>query len=285
MKIFAMISTRSSERYTPYAIDTFFSSTKLATGDRFILIDNDASFMVGNDLAHYPIEVVKNSSPLGFAANMNGILSQAVSNRADVVLLNNDVIFTPDWYSHASGDERTIVSPLSSREVRYSLGSFEATNPMELSQYLGNEHNLRTIAQRHSTLQSGRMGVLVVPFFASRIPLRIIESVGLLDEKFGRGGGEDYDYCLRAILNGFAVEFELSSYVLHFGGKSSWSGAETTEARGDREKIFLSYFQEKWGEQLFRVIMKEEISIIENNPELSEFIQKGDFASVVQRLR
>ena len=98
---------------------------------------------------------------------------------------------------------------------------------------------------------------MVVPFFAIKIPIKIIDAIGKFDEKFGVAGAEDYDYCLRAYLSGFECKFALSSYLFHFGGKSTWSGCEKFEAQVEREKYFKEYFIQKWGMALHDTILTE----------------------------
>ena len=101
----------------------------------------------------------------------------------------------------------------------------------------------------------------VLPFFCVRIPQQVAQAVGNFDERFGKAGGEDYDYCLRAYLAGFSVQFALRSYLLHFGGKSTYSGAESDVEQTAREEKFRSEFRQKWGDGLADLILREQQNV------------------------
>lgn len=55
--------------------------------------------------------------------------------------------------------------------------------------------------------------------FCLLIKRPVIERVGFLDERFGAGGYEDYDYCIRARRAGFAIRLVEDALVYHHGGR------------------------------------------------------------------
>lgn len=285
MTIYCMVTTKASEHYTVPALKSFIACTKLNGDDQFILIDNDSSVTLPSNFLTSRITLTSNPSPLGFAENMNLGIKMALEDKTNVVLLNNDIIFTPFWNEHFFQNQERIISPLSSREMKYESGSFIATNPMSLDGYIGHESALEEIAQYHRHKYSGFLNVFAVPFFATGIPYPILKKVGLLDEDFGKGGGEDYDFCLRAILEGFLVHYDMSAYILHFGGKSSWSGVESSEDQSIRESKFTSHFQSKWGTRLTDVVLKDYIEQIEQDPEMSKLIADKNYKEVILKLR
>ena len=93
---------------------------------------------------------------------------------------------------------------------------------MNLSEYVGHEKELNEIAAYHCGLGLGMKPALAIWFFCVKIPFAVCDKVGLLEESFGRAGGEDADYCLRCHLAGVPVGWVHGSYVLHFMGKSTW---------------------------------------------------------------
>ena len=285
MTIFCMVTTRASSKYTIPALESFARSTTLNPDDALLLIDNDASFSLpqGFSLSYLTIEV--NPKPLGFAENMNRGIREALTRKTNVVLLNNDLIFSKGWNEQLFNNEQRITSPLSSREVSYQFENFNATNPMSLESYIGNETIFDSIAAHHRDNNTGILNVFTVPFFAVGIPFEIISKVGFLDESFGKGGGEDYDYCLRAILQGALIQYEMSSYVLHFGGKSSWSGAESSNEQSERERLFFARFEEKWGPVLTDIVLRENVSLIEENPQLADLVAQGNYRAIVEMLK
>jgi len=151
----------------------------------------------------------------------------AAERGADLFFLNYDLIFTPGWTAPFDGHPRTVLSPLSNRQVQYRLrievfpgggclSDVALRSRMTLADYIGHEARFAAIAEAHAATASGALPIFTLPFFCIRIPLAVIKEVGAFDESFGVAGGEDFDYCLRAWLQGFEVAFTLSSYVLHF---------------------------------------------------------------------
>ncbi len=282
MNYFGMVTTAGSGRYTQYALKTFFEFTALGPEDRFILIDNDSTF----DLAAcpYPVHLVRNISPLGFAQNANQAIDLALSAAADLYFLNNDLIFTPNWLDPLLTASPAILSPVTNREARYDLEIFKTEMQMSLDDYLGKESNLYQLASIHSQCTSGTLRVTTLPFCCVKLPLEVMRAVGHFDDSFGKGGAEDYDYCLRAYLAGYTVEYALKSFILHFGGKSSWSGVETKEVQLARESHFRIQFGAKWGKALMLMLLFEDRSIIPEGSDLHKQIIAGNHRAVVEAL-
>jgi GT2 family glycosyltransferase len=292
MNIFGMVSTSSSVEYTVHAVRSFFQNTALAANDLFFLIDNDASFDPALLAALPDCRYLCNASPLSFAQNVNQMIERCRRQPADLYFLNNDVIFTPGWLEPLRVDRPSILSPLCNREVQYASSVVIAKTShvanvfllkvsMELSDYLGNEAALNAVAEAHRRTIGGYLKVYVHPFYCVKIPYPILEAVGRFDERFGAGGGEDFDYCLRTYLAGFSVEYALGSFNLHFGGKSSWSGAESGEEQQSRVERYHRTFLEKWGRQLYELILKEDIRILQEAESLKAQDAAGDLRSAI----
>ncbi len=266
IRLFGMITTSASSQYTIEALKTFFDHTILRPEDRFILIDNDGDWQKPFD--HPAIEIKINNNQLGFAENANYLVRQALEMQSDLIMLNNDLIFTTDWLTPLEQFENSISSPLSNREVQYTLSvqvvktqfqqkTTQSSTVMQLEQYMPDKFAIQAIAEAHRANNSGHWSVIVMPFFCVRIPLKILKAVGLFDEEFGRGGAEDYDYALRARLAGFDICYAVGSWILHFYGKSSWSGVEKPEETKSRESRMMSHFETKWGYYLKKLIFEE----------------------------
>ena len=273
---FAMVTTTGSRDYTPFALRSFFKHTELGGEDKFFLIDNDSDFEVDALEVECPLIRICNPAPLGFAENVNQIISRALTENASVVFLNNDLVFPSHWFEPLRSDEPVIASPLSNREVQYAASVhviktqsvaklFVTGMEMKLDDYIGSEAALEAIAEAHRSKAQGVLSVYVLPFFAIRLPFAVLKSVGYFDTSFGAAGGEDYDYCLRARLAGFDVRYILNSWILHFYGKSTWSGVEDPDMRRKREANFMRVFREKWGEDLFELLLHEDLTVIERN--------------------
>ena len=296
MSIFGMISTRTSLPYTALGLRSFAQHTAVRPGDRFILIDNDCSLTDELAIAEnfpIPIRLDLNPEPRGFATNFNRLIDESLDQQEDLYLLNNDLVFTPNWRAALEVDNTSILSPLSNREVQYAssvivpktshiLNLLVLEQAMKIDDIAGNEAAFSAIAEAHSKSVHGYHQVFVLPFFCTRLPLTVMQRVGRLDESYGKGGGEDFDYCLRAHLLGCRVTFALSSFVLHFGGKSSWSGAETSNEQQQRETSFQRVFREKWGDSLFELILRENASVLGEN--LNQVVEEADIVKNIQLL-
>ncbi len=139
---------------------------------------------------------------------------------------------------------------------------------------------LNTIAYKHHILNGNVFEKLLMPFYCFKIPYEIIDSVGYFDEDFNNGG-EDVDYRIRTIQSGFDVKY-CSAFALHFNGKSSWNGVETSQETQNRNEKYISYFREKWGEDLFNlcVVLGNPMSVIEKY-NLFEYIKTSRFNDMI----
>jgi len=284
MKIFGMVTTRDSWEYTSYAIKSFFRTTKATPNERLILIDNDESFEEDASWFSPYLEIFKNKEPKSFAANVNFVMGMAKETQADLFFLNNDVVFTENWINPLLIDEPSIISPLSNREVQYEHGGVKWANVLKLSDYLGKQNIVKEVAEMHRAKLQGYKKVISLPFFCVKIPYSVYQTVGPLDEGFGKGGAEDNDYCLRAYQSGFDVKYALQSYVIHFSGKSTWAGGESKEGTDERVRTYREAFEKKWGKSLLKLLIDFDDSVIHSSPELVEAAKREDFKAIIEAL-
>lgn len=290
---FGMVTTTRSHAYTYPALASFFRWTTLSDKDRFFLIDNNADY---TQPEAFPIFTIKNESPRGFSANVNQIISKCLEARADIIFLNNDLIFSKNWLMPLCLQQHSILSPLCNRDVQYAnttlipktssvSNTFILKMVMELQEYLGNEASFDAIVEGHQKQAQGYYPTLNVPFFCIKIPYEILQVVGKFDEEFGNGGGEDYDYGLRAYLAGYDIQIALASYILHFQGRSSWAGGETKEEQLRREEKFFKHFISKWGMDLFELILREKVEILNKAPPLLEHQRTASLREAIKVLK
>ncbi len=280
-----MVSTKHSVRYTYVALDSFWKNTVLLPGERFYLIDNDGHLPQEITRIYPWLEVIRNQTPKSFSQNVNSLLALCEQTKADLYFLNNDLVFTPHWLLALALPRRSLLSPLSNREVPYRVDNFEVGGVLKLEDYLGKEITLEAIAKVHSERFFGYEKVLSLPFFCIKIPFEIYQTVGLLDESFGKGGAEDNDYCLRTIMAGYDVEYAKASYVLHFNGKSTWNGAETDVEELARRERYETVFREKWGEKLLELAIRQNNQFVQNVQPLASLAQGRNFRSLITALK
>lgn len=292
-RLFCIVSTLKSREYTPHALRSFFETTSLRAVDRCILINNDDP-AIHETVSPFEgrLTLINNATPKSFAANANSMISRALDSRSDLFFMNNDIIFTDNWLPPLTGNDRSILSPISNREVQYAASTVVTKTeevakvvitsaPMGLDEYLASPRMFQAIAESHRSIAQGLMRLTVFPFFCVKLPIAVMREIGAFDESFGRAGGEDYDYCLRAWLAGFNVQMVVSSYLIHFWGKSTWNGGEPAP-RNAYNSDFLEIFRAKWGEALFQYVLQENDDLIRANPEAVALRASGDIGGMVR---
>ena len=284
-----MVTTKASKAYTSYALQSFFEHTFLRSYDHVVLIDNDQSFSLAESIANIPLqkqtqfEYLANAEPKSFSQNVNFALAHAAPLAADLFFLNNDLIFTPGWLEPLLVSERSLLSPLSNREMQHEHNNFRWSNHLYLDDYLSRQSDLTQIVLQHKNRHYGYQSVLSLPFFCIKLPYIVYSELGLFDERFSPGGAEDNDYCLRAAAAGIPVKYALSSYILHFSGKSTWDGAESKSAAKHRRDHFTAKFREKWGNALTRLLIDEDNSVLAAIPDgIKKDMARADYRSLLQ---
>lgn len=238
-KYYCMVNMKCSEKYTHLALDTFFKNSIFNSNDKFFLIDNDKTFKKDYE----NVTVISNSSPKSFAENMNFILKQTIMDGADFVGLNNDISFTKNWNQNL-GDSNSISVPLCNQHLQ--VGGLKSE--MELEEVVGKEEQLNELAYHITTNQQDIPSNLIKAFYCFYVPYEVSSKVGLLDEEFGLGGGEDIDYALRAEQLGIETKFNLKSFLLHFSHRTL--DHETTEEKDRRTEQLYLHFCKKWGKEV-----------------------------------
>jgi GT2 family glycosyltransferase len=285
MALFGMITTAASRDYTAVALRSFFAYTPADQIEAFVLIDNDGDYTLPADLPRERVALLRHDSPLGFAQNANVLLAHAREQRADLMLLNNDLVFTAGWFEALLGGRPAIVSPLSNAESPRTTPRFALPPSLDLADFAGHEADLAAIAASNRATQWGFQTVASVPFFCVRIPREVYEAVGEFDERFGAGGGEDRDYALRAWLAGFPCQLAIGAYVLHFQGKSTWRGGEHPAGTQARNRRYTEAFRGKWGEALTYAFIGGGWNLFLSDPVLRLSIQRRQFKPAIERLQ
>ena len=273
--LYAMVTTSASAAYTDLAIDSFFKTAVLSGHDQFVLIDNDAQGIYNSAYT------LVNERPLTFAENCNQIIDLADSR--PVIMLNNDMVFTSSWNLPLLQYSDAIVLPCCNQTHTYSLDGLELTSCMTMDQFGQAHHALDKVVRLHrNTVGLIRFERLLMGFYAFVLPPRVYEQIGYFDVNFGIGGGEDVDYRLRAIAQSIPVKYVSHSYVLHFGGKSTWDGAETAQQTHSRDQQYWHYFETKWSRDLAHLCLSNgnAAAIIEQYG-LESLIKQGNYSQAI----
>lgn len=164
------------------------------------------------------IEVVDNEENLGFVKTVNkGML---LSNN-DVVLLNSDTEVTKNWIEKItacaySNEYIATVTPLTNNGTIASVPNFGIDN--ELPKNMSLEEYSKMIesisAHRYPQLTTGNG-------FCLFIKRSVIEEIGIFDEEtFGKGYGEENDFCYRALDYGYSHVLCDDTFIYHKGTQS-----------------------------------------------------------------
>lgn len=283
MIFFGMVTTARSRRYTLPALDSFLRHTALSPDDRVLLMDNDGDFELPLSFAR--VELVRRAQPASFAANVNYVLRLAAEHKADTVFLNNDMIFTPGWLTPLTVTDNAILTPMCNQHAAYRRDGLELRTTMDWEDYGGREMALEAMAETHRADPRFR-GQLWRPqkisFYCFRLPYPVHAAIGLFDEDFGPGGGEDVDYRLRALMAGFDIAVAMESYVLHFMGKSTWDSGESERETRARDAVYVQHFRNKWGEVLVRLfLLGDDPAKYTFLPGVDDMMRSGDYRGVV----
>ncbi len=218
-----------------------------------ILVDDGSDEPTASYLKRFSEEqkcrLVRNEKARGytFAANQGMRESQADY----VVLLNSDTIVTDGWIDRMvacaeSGKDIGIVGPLSNTASWQSIpdvlidGDW-ADNPLPPDVTV---NDMGTLVARYSARAYPRIAFL--NGFCLMIKRAVIEDIGIFDEeKFGRGYGEENDYCLRARKAGWELVLADDVYIFHAQSKSY-----STEQRKKLAKLADKALVKKHGQEI-----------------------------------
>lgn len=205
-------------------LQSLYKNTNLGSNRLILINDNSPDERIRPCLDEQAdrnrnVIVVHNEKNKGFSANVNIGIAQSRTN--DVILLNSDTIVTENWVEKIvecaySDDEIGTVTPMSNNATLCSVPVFGEEN--SLPQQLTVERAAK-IAEECSMKKYPR--ITVANGFCMFIKREVIECIGGFDaETFGRGYGEENDFCNRAEQMGYIHVMCDDTYIYHSGTKS-----------------------------------------------------------------
>jgi GT2 family glycosyltransferase len=165
------------------------------------------------------LDIRRNHRQLGYIKTVNVGLSE--SRPQGAILLNSDTVVASGWYERlvAAGESSpsvATVTPVSNCAGPFSVpwSGHCASLPVGIS-----VDEFAALVERVSP--GSRPRAPTGHGFCMYVRWEAIEVVGLFDdERFGRGYGEENDFCVRASRAGFIHLVEDSTFVYHEGGSS-----------------------------------------------------------------
>jgi GT2 family glycosyltransferase len=194
-----------------------------STPHRVVVVDDCSTDEILRNALHERAqrkEITLISRPInaGFAGAVNTALSLDKSH--DVILLNADTLVFGNWLDRMravayQSDDIATVTPLSNHGELLS-------HPKPMHNNLVADVNHAALIDQHLNLV-GSKEALNIPAgvgFCFYIKRQALNEVGLFDEgTFGRGYGEDTDFCVRVQERGWRNVCAANTYVVHWGGR------------------------------------------------------------------
>jgi GT2 family glycosyltransferase len=221
-------------------------AAKVATAHEVVVID-DASpeprltgWLIGI-AAGGRLALRSHAQNVGFVATVNE--GMRLHPERDVVLLNSDTEVADGWLDRiaacAARDPRTgTVTPFSNNGSIASYPLFAQANR------LPEGADVATLDALFARVNAGcSVDMLTAVGFCMFISRRCLDQVGDFDaEAFGRGYGEEVDFCMRASRAGWSHRLAADTFVYHEGEVSFGGGAQ--EIRDKAQKIIDTRYPE-----------------------------------------
>lgn len=189
-------------------------------------------------MAPVPVRIFRNEVNLGFVRTVNR--GMAMVPGSDVVLLNSDTLTTPGWLQRiaccaASDPDIGTITPFSNNAEICSFPDICVNR--RLSDLPAIDDIARALAARKPTYPD----IPTAVGFCMFIRRGLLNAIGGFDaETFGRGYGEENDFCLRATMAGYRNVICDDAFVAHTGGQSfSHSTAQLKKENG--QKLLARY--------------------------------------------
>ena len=164
------------------------------------------------------ITLLRNARNIGFVGSVNRGMEAAGTH--DVALLNSDTVVPPGWLRRLAAQAYAVprvasVSPFSNNATICGYPSVSGVSPA-----FGLDVHAIDAACRKVNAGRG-VEVPTTVGFCMYIRRAALNDVGLFDrETFGRGYGEENDFCLRATARGWRHMLACDTYVFHEGNIS-----------------------------------------------------------------
>jgi GT2 family glycosyltransferase/acetyltransferase-like isoleucine patch superfamily enzyme/2-polyprenyl-3-methyl-5-hydroxy-6-metoxy-1,4-benzoquinol methylase/Tfp pilus assembly protein PilF len=161
------------------------------------------------------VQVIFNGENRGYAGGNNQ--GMALARGEYVLLLNNDTVVTDGWLTRMlaifkNHPEVGLVGPMSNYVAGPQLiKDVPYRNMKQMHQFA------KKIADKNSGQTTESFRIVGFCLMARRA---VVDRIGGLDEKFGKGNFEDDDFCIRAAISGFKALIAGDVFIHHVGGQT-----------------------------------------------------------------
>lgn len=227
-------------------LQSVYQYTDLVKNRLILINDNSSDTRIEpylNSQTKENIIIIHNNENKGFSNNIN--LGMDQSKERDVILLNSDTIVTKNWVEkivECAYSDRAIgtVTPLSNNATLCSVPNFCEENSLPEGM---NIDQVAAIVEDCSLKKYPR--ITVAHGFCMFIKREVINTIGNFDaETFGRGYGEENDFCNRAEQMGYIHVMCDDTYIYHSGTKSFMSKEKEAYIREHEHILYKRYPQQ-----------------------------------------
>lgn len=224
-------------------LDSIYKYTDTDMFD-LIIIDNGSSDETGEYLKNFEkeysnLKIIYNKENLGYSkANNQGIKLALKSKYEYIGLLNNDILFTPDWlinilYIFTLNSQIGMVAPRDAGRKKLFKKKLTAQN------YI---YNYKEYLNKFKT----PFKYVLEPLFCCIIIKReVIEKIGLMDEAYTPAFWEDMDYIMRTFYAGYSAATCNKSFIFHNHSTTS-SGIKSEIYERNKEYFYKKHPLGKW---------------------------------------
>ena len=203
--LFRSIKENTDLNYNMFVVDDASPDSRIIPLLREVLADFSCK-----------VVLIESDDNVGFVKSVNKALELTAN---DVVLVNTDVVVPKKWASKLfrqifANDNVASVTPFTNAATIYSIPQINVDNKFEDDLDAVNR-GLELIGNPGDPIELWT-GV----GFCMAMSRSAIDSVGVLDEIFNKGYGEENDWCLRAMSKGYVNTLASDLFVWHKHGGS-----------------------------------------------------------------
>lgn len=236
-----LMLTLNCWRYTKQCLDSIKRNTNIPY--KCLVIDNGSTDeTLGHLRADNSIYHIENSCNLGFARGFN--IGMMMVETPYFMICNNDLVVTKKWLTrmvlHIDEDDNVLgIGPRSNYVSGPQMVKGANYNTEETLEEFAESWRISQKIQTTPTIR--------LPFFCVLFKSRVIQMIGLLDERFEIGNFEDDDYCLQIAMIERRLLIDNTVYIHHHGSKTfKDNNIDYKKAMKDNQ----ARFEKKWGIKL-----------------------------------
>ena len=224
-KVDIIVPVYNAIEYTEECIKSVIKNTDLTVHELVLINDKSPDENVYPMMCKYrdenqglQITVLDNQENLGFVGTVNRGMEYS---KNDVILLNSDTEVTKNWVEKIldcaySNEYIATVTPLANNATIASVPNFGIDNELPKNMTLDEYAEMieKISKARYPELTTGNG-------YCMFIKRSVIDEIGLFDvETFGKGFGEENDFCYRALDHGYTNVLCDNTFIYHKGTQS-----------------------------------------------------------------